>query len=535
MPVRETDKPIIITFGGGINARRRPMDIDVNECTEGGNFDLYPELLTYRKRSAFDLVATTPNAGDVRGWAQRVSNAGAVSTVIQSGAVVYTWDHATTFATVGVVAATAQLRGPVEQNFTLSQYVIVTDLNQQSTVKTWDGTTFANLAHNLSATDFYAKYCRIFRERAWFANVKSGTATPHMIVGSKLSDPTVLSISDRPATTLVKSDPCYMLTPDLRPVNGFEEGFGTFIVSSQRGRLFQIAGISSFDFDIQPFYTGSSVSGAEAMTNVGNDIALGLSGRIESLSGTINFGDVESDDLSLPIANLLETITEWMIAYDRKKRILFCFPSGKAAVYVFYKKLVDAQLRVSPWAKWTTGHQVNFQPTTVMPMVHPTTKEELVYMGDTLGNIYLLNGTGGRDGGTDDVTATRTTGLLRGLPEGNIFDLEGYILYHKQFAATVTLTFEYAGETIFDKAITIQLPAGDTIDTYSGSGSDARYYAAAAVSGSAYYGRQFSGRIYRQRFGPPGLSGYFQLRVDVTSQGTVSIHEIGIKFRTAET
>ena len=114
------------------------------------------------------------------------------------------------------------------------------------------------------------------------------------------------------------------------------------------------------------------------------------------------------------------------------------------------------------------------------------------------------------------------------------FDLEGYILYRKQFAATVVLTFEFAGEGIFDKPITVTLPAGDTTDVYGGSGENAKYYAAAAVDGSAYYGRQFSDRIHRQRFGPPGLNAHFQLRIEVTSQGTVDIQEIGITFRTSK-
>lgn len=532
-------KPIQITFGGGINSRRRPLDIDINECTEGSNFDLDNEQLAFKKRAAFDLVATAPNAGDIRGFAQNIKRDGSVTTLIQSGAVVYSWDHATTFATVGVVAATAQLRGPREQNDTLNQRVIITDINQADTVKNWDGATFSDFTHNLTATNFYARYMRVVKERAWFGNVKSGTDLPHVIVGSKLSDPATLSISDRPASTLVESDPFYLITPDLRPINGFEAAFGTFLISTKRGVLHQIIGDSSFNYEIKEFYTGSAVSGNEAIVNIGNDIALGLPGRIESLSGTLNFGDVETDDLSLPLAPDIATITDWLLAYDRKLRLVYCFPSGRAALYVLYKNLIDAansgaQGKISPWSKWTTGNQINFQPSTVMPMIHPTTKEDLVYMGDSSGHIYLLNGSGGLDGGTDSITATRTTGLIRGIPEGDLFDLDGYILYRKQFAATVTLTFLFAGEGIFDKPITIQLPAGDTTDVYGGSGSNAKYYAGTAVDGSAYYGRQFSGRIHRQRFAPPGLNAYFQLQVDVTAQGTVDIQEIGIKFRTGK-
>ena len=526
---------IRVTFGGGINSRRRPSDIDLNECIEGNDFDLSPELLSFNKRPAFDLIGTAPNAGEIRGFAQNINRAGTVTTVIQAGAVVYSWDHATTFATVGVVGATAQLRGAQEQIDTLNQRVYITDLNQAEVVKTWDGSTFADFTHNLTATNFYARYCRVWGERAFFANVKSGTDLPHMVVGSKLSDPNTLSISNRPANVSNPEDPFYLLTPDLRPINGMEEAFGSFLISTKRGRLFNVTGSTSFDYKIQKFYTGSAVSGAEAIVNVGNDIALGLPGRVESLSGTINYGDVESDDLSLPISNNIKSVSEWTLAYDRKLRLIYCFPSGVSAVYVAFKKLMDANSPWSAWSKWTTGHAINFQPSTVMPMVHPVTKDDLVYMGDTLGRIFLLNGTGGKDGGTTSVSASRKTGLIVGIPEGNVFDVEGYIKYRKQFAATVTLTFEFAGEGIFDKSITIDIPAGDTIDVYNGSGADARYYNSADGSAYvAYYGKQFSERIHRQKFGPPGFNAHFQLRIEVESQGTVDFEEVGFKFKTAE-
>ena len=536
LAVASESEPIVVTFGGGINSRRRPADVDTNECVEGNDFDLDPELLSFKKRAAFDLIGTAPNAGEIRGFAQNINRAGTVTTVIQAGGVVYSWDHGTTFATVGTVSSSAQLRGPQEQIDTLNERVYITDVNLQETVKTWDGTTFADFSHNLTATNFLARYCRVYDERAWFANVYSGIALPHMIVGSKLSDPNTLTIADRPSNVANPEDPFYLLTPDLRPINGLEEAFGSFLVSSRRGRLFNITGSTSFDYKIQKFYTGSAVSGPESIVNVGNDVALGLPGRIESLSGTINYGDVESDDLSLPIANDIKTITEWSsLNYDRRLRILYAFPSGRAAVYVAFKKLMDAQSQWSAWSKWTTGHVINFQPTCVIPLVHPVTKEDLIYMGDSSGRIYQLNGTGGLDGGTTSVSAMRKTGLITGIPDGDVFDIEGYIKYRKQFAATVTLTFEFAGEGIFDKSITINIPAGDGIDVYNGTGENARYYGAADGDDHvAYYGRQFSDRIHRQRFGPPGLNAHFQLKTEVESQGAVDIQEIGFRLRAAK-
>lgn len=522
-------KPIILTFGGGLNTRRRSSDININECTSGENFDLDPQLLSFQKRPNFDLVATAPNMGEIRGFAQLVKADGTVSTLIQAAGNVYSWDHQNTFTLVGTVSAGAKLRGPREHNFTLDEYVIITDLTGTEVVKKWDGTTFANLAHNLLGT-FKAKYCRIHQERAFYGNIINGASNlPHLLVGSEREDAESISVTDRPASTLNPSDPFFLTSPDLRPINGLEEGFGIFLISTKRGRLYKLKGASAFDFAIDPLYDGSSVSGDEAIVNVGNDIALGLPARIESLSGTLNFGDVEADDLSLPISNIFERTVSWTLSYDRKRKLLYCFPDNQAAVYVFFKKLVDQSAQISPWAKWTTGHAVNFQPTSVMSLINPSTQEDLVYFGDASGNIFQMYGEGSMDGGTTNISASRTTGLIRGLPEGNVMDVEGWILYRRQFETTVTLTFEFAGEGLFDKSLTINLPEGDDIAVYNGTGTSAAYY-----NDDAYYGRSFSDRISRQKFGAAGLNAFFQIRIDVESAGAVDIQEIGLKIKTAK-
>src|SRR3990167_2370682 len=139
-----------------------------------------------------------------------------------------------------------------------------------------------------------------------------------------------------------------------------------------------------------------------------------------------------------------------------------------------------------------------------------------------------FEGTGAQDGGTDTVTVSRTTGLIRGLPEGNVFDVEGWILYRKNVAATVTLTFQFAGAAAFDKSVTITLPASDNLAVYNGTGSAAAYY-----GGTSYYGSTFSDRLARQTYGPPGLEAHFQLKIDVESEGDIDIQEVGFTFRTA--
>lgn len=532
---KELPDPIVITFGGGLNTGQRSFDIDINECVEGENFDLDPQLLAMTKRSAIDLVATAPNVGEIRGWAQNIRQDGTITTLIQAGGNVYAWDHASTFTLVGTTPSNAKLRGHREQIFTLDNYVIITDLNLQDVVRTWDGFTLQTLAHNLTGT-FHARYCRVSNERAIYGNIKNSSFEgPHLIIGSERGDAANLTVNDRPGAVNVLTDPFFIPSPNLKPINGLEEAFGVFIISTKRGRLYEMTGSSAFDFDLVPLYDGSAVSGDEAIVNIGNDIALGLPGRIESLRGTEEFGDIEADDLSLQISNAFRNTSSWALAYDRNRRQLYCFPDNLSAVFVYNKRLVDRGLRsqsgapISPWSKWTTGLSFGMQPSCVMPLIHPTTFEELVYVGDNVGRIYQLYGSGASDGGTDEFSAFRTSKVFRGFFEGTVFDVEGYILYRRQFATTVTLTFQFQGEGLFDHDVVIHLPAGDNIAVYNGSGDNAAYY-----NDQGYYGRSFSERVNRQKYGTPGLNAMFQVKITVESEGDVEIQEVAFKFTTAK-
>ena len=104
-------EPIILTFGGGVNARRRALDIDIQECREGENFALDPLRNAFNRRPAFDLTATATNGQEIRGYAQLKTKAGTLTTLIQAGTTVYSWDGASTFTSVGTVSSSARLRG----------------------------------------------------------------------------------------------------------------------------------------------------------------------------------------------------------------------------------------------------------------------------------------------------------------------------------------------------------------------------------------------------------------------------------------
>lgn len=517
-------EPIALTFGGGINRRRRPFDIHPEECFTGQNFDLNQQSSVLLRRKPFDLKATTPNAQEIRGYAQVKKRDGTVSQLIQSGGNVYSWDGSSTFTLVGTCNPGSKLRGKKSHNFTLDDLVIITDLEKATVVKTWDGTTFTNMTTNL-ASPLYAKYCLVRDERAYFGNVQSGTDTPHVILGSAISDKSTLTITDRPSSSLSDGDPFFLPTPDLKPINGMEEGFGQFIISTQSGKLMELNGFSAKDFEVISLYEGSFVSGDESMVNIGNDVALAMPGRIEMLSDTQKFGDVATDDSSILIQPLIQDVTSWTATYNQLTQKVFFLPNSGGKLWVLHKSLMGGEF--SPWSQWVTDHSLNFNPSTIWTMIDPGTGLDATYMGDASGNIYRLEGSGAQDGGTTDISVKRQSIVYR-LPTGRVFDLKGWIIYDKAFEETITLTFQYAGTGDVDQAINILIPA-------AGSGSAAVYSGTSYYgSSTVYYNTGFSGRLARRNWAAAGDA--YQLQVLVTIEGArdFAIHEIGLTLMAVE-
>lgn len=513
--------PVVITFGGGVNSRKRPADIELDECVSGENFDLDLQQKSLRTRRPFDYVATTTNAAEIRGFGQLITRAGIISTLIQSGDTVYEWDGDTTFTSVGTVSASSRLRGPKEHNFTLSDTLILTDIEKMEVVKSWDGTTFQDFAHNITSVNLYAKYARVAHERLFLGNITTNsTATPHMIVASEIETAETLSISDKPSSALGLDSPFYILTPDLKSINGLEFGFGQFIISTSEGRIFILQGTNAFDFQMQDFYDGSAVAGNEGLLNIGNDIAMGLNGRIESLSGTINFGDVETDDATGPIKAEVKNIEAWTLAYDQRAQQVFAFPSNGGFVWVFHKAMVGTGL--SPWSKWTTAHDIDFAPSTVFSIIDPTTSLRTVFMGDLSGNIYRLNGSNDQDGDTDDITVKRKSKLIRIDAKADLFNVTGWVDYRKLTATSLSLTFMWGGHEYGSKSLTFPLSTSD-FPVYNGE----VYY-----NGEFYYSGTFQIELRRQDFAPAGRGNYLQVEAEFT--GEAGIEEIGLHIEAAQ-
>jgi hypothetical protein len=516
---------VVIPFGGGLHTRAFPQDINEQECFTGYNFDLDPQNRTFRPRDGFDLIGTAPNAGEIRGFISLLKSDGTVSMLIQAGDTVYEWDGATTFTSKGTVASTAQLRGRIEHNWQLDDKVIITDLNLQQNVMEWDGTTLQNITFysNPSTTwtgDFRARYCAIVDERVIFANIyDNGSTYPHMIVGSQRADFSLISISDRASSSLAESDPFMLIQPDYRYINGMVEAFGILVTSSRKGSMWQLTGGSASDFAFTQLHPHSGASGDEAVTFVGNDIAFGREGRIESVISTNKYGDVDVDDLSLAIFDSIETYNGWTIVYNSRKQRIYCFPTDQSECWVFHKAMAATQL--SPWSKWTTLHNIAFKPTAVMNCYDPADSLEYVFMGDSSGNIYRLEGATAGDP-SQDIICNRRSALFKvsGIDQ-QLYEVSGYIEYKTNQAIDVTIKLIFQGETIYRSEITTTIPAADIGAVWGGD-----YY----FGGGVYFGNIIN-LLKREKITIPGQGEMFQLEVETTTTNDFEIVEVGLEFK----
>jgi len=516
----------VLEFGGGVHSRASESDIDPKECTSGENFDLDPQNRDFKNRQPFDLIGTVPNGLEIRGFANLQKSDGSISLLVQAGGTVYEWDGSSTFTSVGTVVPTAKLRGKLEHNWQLDDKVIITDLNLQQPVMEWDGTTLQNVSFTTEDGStpfgtFKARYCAVSEERVIFANVNdNGTDTPHLIVGSQRGSYTIITVANRPSSALSEEDPFYLIQPDYRYINGMTQGFHQLITSSKSGSLFNLSGSSAKDFAFNEFFARSGASGDESVTNVGNDITYGRNGRLESVIATDKFGDVDGNDLSSDIYNLVENYKEWTVVYNQRNQRIYCLPTGESQIWVYHKPLVGSNL--SPWSKWTTVHSSAFNPTVIMNMLDPADGLEYVYFGDSNGNFYRLEGqTNEGDGGANNVKAKRRSGLIQAPSDLMVNNIEGWIKYRSGDSATVTITIYYRGMNVYNETITVSIPVVTNRKVYGGGS----YY----NSGEGY--GSFSGRLYRQIIGIAGQSNEFQVEIEVDGKTNFQISEIGLNFK----
>lgn len=533
MPDRIQEQAVaVLRFGGGLHSRASEVDIDAREAHDGENFALDLENLEFRNRKPFDKIGTTANTSEIRGFISLLQSDGSVHWAVQSGDKVYDWDGQSTFTEIATVSSSAKLRGRLEHNWQLDDKVLITDIALADVVMEWNGglstgdlvdVSFTNETGSAFGT-FKAKYCFISRERAVFANIDDGNAFEHLIVGSKGSDYTQITVSNQPSSALSADDPWFLTQPDLYAINGMVEAFGEVVTSSAQGSLFRLTGSDAKDYAFVPLFPRSGAKGTEALAYVGNDIFYGRGGRLESVEATDRFGNVEQNDLSLAIADEMEDFDSWTTVYNSRLDRAYFFPDGASAVYVLHKALRGTA--VSPWSKWTTQHALAFQPTAVMNMLDPDDGLEYVFMGDESGNIYRLEGSGSSgDGGSANIVSYRVSKLIEAQLDAQIYNVYGYVRYRKQSSASsLTLTFRYAGERLFNEELTVSLDAASGGIHYSNS----KYY-----SDGNYYAAPFQGRLTRTEFVLPGASNEVQIQTQVEGTSDFAISEVGIRFEAA--
>ena len=532
IPQKQDAKLIRLRFGGGLNNNSPEHEIEDMECTGSSqNFDIDHKDSLLRRRKPFDLVATAPNGEEIRGYHQLVKATGEITTGIQAGGTVYSWDGASSFTSVGTCNANSRLRGPRTANWTLDGVALIADLEELTVVKAWNGTTFATLTHDLGG-DFYARHILVANDRAVYANVKSGTSTPHVLAFSELGVYDDLNITNRPSSSLAVTDPFFLTTPDLRACNGVVDAFGLLTFSTERGRFYKLTGSDAKDYAIAQLYPDSGAIGNEAFIYVGNDVFYGRGGRIESLFATEALGDVATDDISVWITESVQSVDEWKGAYNsRFQRVYFNDPENET-LWVINKDFLDERIRklsqrqpfpdLSPWMRWKTDHSLGFRPSVLFTILDPVTELETTYMGGSGGKIYKLEGTGDQDGGTTDITVTRISKAFDIPNFGEAIDVSGYIAYRRGSAATVTIGLLWGGMEISDESITVDLDAASGGWFWGGS-----YY----WGGSIYWGIPFSGRFHRKVLDIVGTGEQLQIKTQFSGAVDVFIKEIGLEIR----
>lgn len=519
------DLNVVLKFGGGLHTKASPDEIDPREAASGINFDIDIQDRNLRNRAPFDLLGTVPNSQPIQGGGSLLKTDGTVTLIVQAGGVIYQW-NGTTFTSVGTCNPSSQLRGHwISHTWNLTDKLLLTDLALADVVKEWNGTTFQSSVftdeNNNPFGTFYAKYLDITNELAMFANVKDpSSTTPQLIIGSARSNYNQITITNRPSTAISASDPFFLISPDLKPINGIIDSFGTAMVSTEKGQIFNLNGSSAQDFSFSPFYPNSSASGLESIVNIGDDVIYGRQGRIESVIDTNTFGNSQASDITTNIADVIQDYPGWTFAFNSRTRRTYAFPTGISEVWVLDSAVQQAG-QISPWMRWQTQHPLAFKPSMVMSMLDPVDGLEYIFMGDSSGNFYRMEGTGSGDGGTSNIETQFLSKLFSAQLDSVAYDVEGYIKYAKGDAATINLTFQYQGVEVFDKSISINLPEITASSFYGGNA----YY-----NGDFYYGT-FQGRLARQKFSPPGDANEFQLLVDYIGSSDITINEIGIRFR----
>jgi len=359
----------------------------------------------------------------------------------------------------------------------------------------------------------YAKYGAVHNGRLWLFNVTTDSSdTPHLMVASAFENIENFDTAARAEDGTVTADEAfYILTPDLKPINGVAQFNKELIVSSVDGKLFRLTGNDATNYRWVDYYSGSAAIGTETMVNFGNDVALMRSGgRIDTLRQTDASGDVTVDDISRWIPDTVKDVTDAITVYDSDYQKIYFFVQGE--VLVLYKENLYGT-DSSPWGIFKTALTFNFNTSAAVRIRRPGLSTYSVYVGGATGEIYDLNGGGDGDEGTTGIQMKRRTNLIEELKtkEGMLF---GSVQYRRKGAVDLNMSCDWSEEYNVTTA-TINLKGRDETDDPSPPyyGADIYY------NDTVYYnaGFAFDGKLTTQRFSPGGRGPSFFFEVNTDS------------------
>ena len=414
-----------------------------------------------------------------------------------------------------------------------------TDYNIEAEITVTGATTFTYIVAGSPATpatgtitsdfgvELFAKYAVIHQGREWIFNVRTNdgatdSSLPHMAVASVFEDPSTFDSTTRSgdAGFSTGNEAFYVLTPDLKPINGVAVFNKQLVISTEKGRLFILSGSDSTDYAFIDYYAGSAAIGTESIVNMGNDVVyMRKGGNIESLRATDQSGDVSSDDVSRWIPDAIKDINESITVYDPSLQKVLFFVSGK--VIVLFKDILYGGQGQSPWSVYKTSLDFNFNTSAARYLRRPSETTWSVYLGDDVGNIYDLNGTAAGDNGATDIVTSRKTGPV---PTGDREAMiSGRVQYRREGECELSLIYDWADEYNISQAdITLSGPPSTDSGSYWGGES---YW-----SGDYYWnkGFSFSQKIATKGFSPTGRGHTFIMEVYLSTTVQYQIDHIEI-------
>lgn len=359
----------------------------------------------------------------------------------------------------------------------------------------------------------YAKYGVIHNGRQWLFNVTTDTDdTPHLIVASAFEDIESYDTSVRAEDgTLSGDEAFYILTKDLKPVNGVDVFNKELIISTIDGKLFRLIGDDATNYRWVDYYSGSAAIGTETLVNFGNDVALMRSGgRIDTLRQTDASGDVTVDDISRWIPKITKSLNEAISVYDNDAQKVYFFVQSK--VLVLYKEYLYGS-DVSPWGVFTTELGFHFNTSVAVRIRRPGQTSYSVYVGGDGGEVYDLNGTGDGDAGTTGVQMKRRSNLIEELNTKQGI-LVGSVHYRRVEQVDLVMSCDWSEEYNVTSS-TVKLKGRSPTDAPTPYFGGDIYF-----GGDTYYngGFEFEGRPTTQRFSPAGRSPAFFFEINTDSQ-----------------